>query len=163
MSTPSVYYVEAIHPVDATAGVVTTNGGVTGQYISLKNVRYVWLKLQFTQAVGHATAVTIKQATAIAGTGVKTGPTCNIWLNEATATNDTLVAQTAGTSVTLTNDIKKKMVVIAVDPASLDINNGFDVLGFSISDSSQATNFVCGSYECEMNYAQATPPTVLTD
>lgn len=163
MATPSIYYVEAIHPVDATAGAVTTNGGVTGRYISLKNVRYVWLKLQFTQAVGHATVVTLTQATAVAGTAVKTGPVCNVWLNEDTAATDTLVKQTSAATVTLTNNVKKKMVVIAVDPASLDINNGFDVIGFTVSDSSQATNFVAGSYECEMSYAQATPPTVLTD
>lgn len=147
--------------VDATAGPVTTNGGVTGAYVTLKGAIKAFLLLQFTQAVGHASVISIKKATAVAGTGVTTGPTCRIWANEATATNDTLVAQTAGTSYTLTNDIAKKMVVIEFDPAQL--GDSYDVAGFSIATSAQATNFVNGVWVLQPRYAQATPPTAVVD
>lgn len=150
--------------VDATAGPVTTNGGVTGKYVSLKNVQMAFLILQFTQAAGHATAVTLKEATAVAGTSVKTVISSKqIWSNEDTATSDTLVRQTDATSYTLTNDIKKKMVVIQFDPDTLDIANGFDVAGFSVADSSQATNFVSGVWVLYERYQQATPPAATTD
>lgn len=148
--------------VDATAGPVTTNGGVTGQYVSAKTAQYVWLILSFTQAVGHATAITLKEATAVAGTGVQTvANTMQIWSNLATASTDTLVKRTAATSYTLGSGIAKMQVVFGIDPARL--SSGFDVVGFSIADSSQATNFVSGVYLLAARYPQATPPTALTD
>lgn len=148
--------------VDATAGPVTTNGGVTGAYVSLKNAQMAWLVLQFTQAVGHATVVTAKEATAVAGTGVQTvANTMEIWSNETTAASDTLVRQTAAKTYTLTADVKKKQVVIQFNPAAL--SDGFDCVGFTASDSSQATNFVSGQWIILERYAQATPPTAIAD
>lgn len=155
---------ESFKVVAATAGPVTTNGGVTGNYVSLKNAHKATLVLQFTQAVGHATAITVRQATAVAGTSAKNGSaSTRIWANEDTATNDTLVAQTAAASYTVTNDIKKKMVVIEIDPSQMDVANGFDVAGFTIADSSQATNFVCGTWYIHQRYAQATPPSAVVN
>lgn len=150
--------------VDASAGPVTTNGGVTCDYVSLKNVHRAWIIASFTQAVGHATGIDPKQATAVAGTGVKAiTNVCNIWANEDTATSDTLVAQTAAITYNVTNDIKKKQVIIEIDPASFDMANNFDVLGCTIDDSSQATNFVSVLYMLETRYPQATPPAAITD
>jgi hypothetical protein len=150
--------------VDATLGPVTTNGGVTLDYVSLKHAHKAWLVLQFTQAVGHATVVTLKEATAVAGTSVKTVINDHrIWSNEDTAATDTLVQQTDAKTYTLTNDIKKKMVVLEIDPDALDINAGFDVVGATISDSSQATNFVSGVWVLAERYKQATPPAAITN
>lgn len=150
--------------VDATAGPVTTNGGVTADYVSLKNVHRAWIVLQFTQAVGHATGIDPTQSTAVAGTGVKaTTALHRIWANEATATSDTLVQQTSAITYNVTNDIKKKIVIIEVDPEDFDVAGGFDVLGFTIDDSSQATNFVSGIYVLAMRYTAATPPAAITD
>lgn len=154
---------ESFSLVSATNGPVTTNGGVTGVYVSLKNVVKAWLVLQFTQAAGHATTPAIKQASAIAGTGVKTGPTSPVWANEDSSASDALVRKTAGASYAVTNDIKKKMVVFEIDPATLDTNNGFDVAGFSIADSAQATNFVSGLWVLQQRYQQATPPSAIVD
>ena len=56
--------------VDATAGPVTTNGGVTADYVSVKNAGRLYIVCNLTQAVSHATALTPKRATAVAGTGV---------------------------------------------------------------------------------------------
>lgn len=150
--------------VDATAGPVTTNGGVTSDYVSLKNCLKATIILQFTQAAGHATVVTLKEATAVAPTGAKNVVSDHkIWTNEDTAASDTLVKQPDGKTVTLTNDIKKKLVVVEIDPDALDVNNGFDCIGFTIGDSSQATNFVCGHYLLEMADARATPPNTIVD
>lgn len=150
--------------VDATAGPVTTNGGVTGQYVSLKNAHKATLVLSFTQAVGHATAVTLKMATAVAGTGVDNVPNNGpIWANEDTAAGDALVVQTAAKAFTVGNDVKKKQVIFEIDPSALNIAGGFDVAGFTVADSSQATNFVSGVWILETRYKQATPPTAKTD
>jgi hypothetical protein len=148
--------------VDATAGPVTTNGGVTCDYVSLKGVKRAWISLQFTQAVGHATTIQPQKATAVAPTGAASiTAVARIWANEATGTDDTLVRKTSATSYSVTNDIKKKHVLIEIDPA--EFTGAYDVLGCTISDSSQATNFVSGLYILEMGYSQATPPSQIVD
>jgi hypothetical protein len=151
--------------VDATAGPVTTNGGVTCDYVSLKNCHRAWILLQLTQAVAHATVIQPQVATAVAPTGaVSITFSTRFWENEDTATTDTLVAQTAATSLTLTADVAKKMVVVQIDPQDVVAQGAtYDVLGCTISDSSQATNFVSGVYILEERYPQATPPAAITD
>jgi hypothetical protein len=148
--------------VTATAGPVTTNGGVTCDYVSLKNVIRAWIILQFTQAVGHATAIQPQKATAVAPTGAASiTNAARIWSNADAAASDALVAQTAATSFTLANDVKKKMVVIEIDP--IDLGGDYDVLGCTIADSSQATNFVSGLYVLQMGFRQTTPPSAIVD
>lgn len=148
--------------VDATAGPVTTNGGVTCDYVSLKNVKRAWISLQFTQAVGHATAIQPQKATAVAPTGAASiTAAARIWANEATGTDDTLVRKTSATSYSVAADVKKKHVLIEIDPA--EFTGAYDVLGCTVSDSSQATNFVSGLYILEMGYSQATPPSQIVD
>ena len=150
--------------VDASAGPVTTNGGVTGDYVSLKNVHKAWIVCSFTQAVGHATGIDPKQASDVAGTGVKALTTVvPIWANEDTATTDTLAAQTAALTYNVTNDVKKKQVIFEVDPAGLDQANGFDVLGVAVDDSSQATNLVSIIYVLQTRYKEDVPPAAITD
>ncbi len=149
--------------VDATAGPVTTNGGVTCDYVSLKNAIKAWIVLQFTQAAGHATSIQPQKATAVAPTGaVSVTSSYKIWSNLATATTDTLVARTAAVSYALSTATTKMMVVIEIDPR-LEFADSYDVLGCTISDSSQATNFVSGMYIIQTAYEQATPPTAITD
>lgn len=150
--------------VDASGGPVTTNGGVTCDYVSLKNVRTAWIVASFTQAVAHATGMDPVQATAVAGTGVKAiTNVVPIWQNDDTAASDTLVRQTDALTADLAATVKKKQVVIKIDPALFDVANSFDVLGFTVDDSSQATNFVSVLYILEMKYAQATPPAAITN
>jgi hypothetical protein len=158
----NVNLAEQFKIVDATAGPVTTNGGVTGDYVSLKGCKRAWISLQFTQAVGHATVIQPQKATAVAPTGAASITTAaRIWSNLTTAVTDTLVKRTSATSYTLNADVAKKHVLIEIDPA--EFTGDYDVLGFTISDSSQATNFVSGLFFLEMGYSQATPPAAITD
>jgi hypothetical protein len=148
--------------VDASAGPVTTNGGVTCDYVSLKGVKRAWIVASFTQAVAHATTVQPQKATAVAPTGATSITVAQrIWANEDTATSDTLVAQTAATSYAVTADVKKKQVIFEIDPASFGTT--YDVLGCTISNSAQATDFVSVIYILEEGYAQATPPSRIVD
>jgi small-conductance mechanosensitive channel len=150
--------------VDATAGCVTTNGGVTGQYINVKTGQMLFLVLSFTQAVGHATVITLKEATTVAGGSVKTViNTHKVWSNAATATNDILVRGTDATGLTLGSGVAKMQVVFEIDPAALDTANGFTCVGFTLSDSSQATNFVSGVYLLQTRFVQATPPSAVVN
>ena len=149
--------------VAATAGPVTSNGGVTADYVSIKNAGRLYIVVSLDQAVGHAIVLTPKRATAVDGTGVvNLGTAVRIWANEATGTSDTLVSQTAATSYTVSNDIKAKQVVFEIDLHAL--GNTFDVVGLVVADSSQATNFVSALYILtDIRYQQATPPAAITD
>lgn len=141
---------------------VTTSGGVTADYVSLKNVNRAWIVLSFTQAVAHETGIDPKRATAVDGTGaVVLNKVVPIKANEDCAASDALVDQTAAITYDLTEDIKHKMVMFQIDPALL--GEGYDVLGCVVDDSSQATNFVQITYILDMIWKQATPPSAIVD
>ena len=165
MGAPSFFLLGNYHIVDATAGAVTTNGGVTSDYVSLKGAKYAYIYLQFTQAVGHATVIQPQVASAVAPTGaVSITFSALVWSNLATATDDTWVARTAATSYTLGSGIAKMQVLIGIDPAQAVAQGAtLDVLGFTVSDSSQATNFVSGTFFLEQKYVQAIPLTAITN
>ncbi len=147
--------------VSLTQGPVTTNGGVTSDIVSLKNAIKATIVIDVTQAVGHATAFSLRQSSNVSAGATAAGPTSRIWANEDVAASDTLVAQTAAASYTVTNDIKKKQIVIEVDPASL--TDGYPCIYLTAADSSQATNFMNATVFIETNYQRATPPAAITD
>ena len=143
---------------------VTTNGAVATDYVSCKDANMLYAVCHMTQAVGHATVLAPYQATDVSGTGAKVlGTAVPIWANEATGTNDTLVAQTAAVNYSVTADIANKMVIFQIDPASLDQANSFDCIKITASDSSQATNLISVVFYVDTAYKQATPPTAITD
>ena len=148
--------------VDASAGAVTSNGGVTCDYVSLKNVNMAWILASFDQAVGHATVVQPQKATAVAPAGA-TSITVSVpnWENNATATLDAFTKNADATAVTLSADVAAHQVLVQIDPAQLGAT--YDVMGCTISNSAQATNFVSVVYLLEMRYAQALPPSVIAD
>lgn len=143
---------------------VTTNGGVTSDYVSLKGVKRAWVIVQMTQAVAHATGIDVYQATAVAGTSAKAlSKVVPIWLNDDCAAGDTLTRQTDAITVNVAATAKHKMAVFQIDPALLDVANGFDCINVLIDDSSQATNFASVLFVLDPIYKQSTPPTAITD
>lgn len=141
----------------------TTNGSLVSQVVSLKHAVKAWLVLDFTQAVGHATTPVLNQATSIAAGTNKAGPTVDIWLNNDCAATDTLVKQTAGSSVAVAADVKHKQVVFEIEPQRLDVGGGYDCVYVTIATSSQANNWVSGSWYLLERYQQATPPSAILD
>lgn len=122
---------------------VTTDGGVTTDYISLKNVHSCRVIFAFTQAVGHATGIDPVQAQAVAGTNVKAiTKAVTIWANEDVAASSVLTRQADAITFNVAGDVKNKVVTMDIDPAGLDVAGGFDCLAFNIDDSSQAGNLV---------------------
>jgi hypothetical protein len=132
---------------------VTTDGGVTTDYISLKKVHRVTIVAVFTQAVGHATGIDPVQATAVDGTGAKAiTNTVPIWANTDISLDNILTRQTDAITYNLGATAKNQIVTMDIDPAGFDVANGFDVLGVTIDDSSQATNFVSVVAWLDMRY-----------
>lgn len=121
----------------------TTNGGVTTDYISLKNAHMVYLVATFTQAATHATGIDPTQASAVAGTGVKAiTNTLPIWKNADISLTSVLTRQTDAITADCDAGTTNQIIVMQIDPAGFDVANGFDCLGCTVDDSSEATNFV---------------------
>ena len=138
------------------AACVTTDGGVTADYISMENVIRAYIIVTLKQAVGHATGIDPVQATALDGTGAKAfAKTLPIWSNADAATSSTLTRQTSAVTFNVAATAKNHKIIFCVDAEKLDVDNDFDVLGVTVDDSSEATNFVNIEYVLEMRYPGA--------
>lgn len=108
--------------------LLTTTVGDT-KYVSLKNYK----RLQIVVDIANGTSVTgstitLKQATAVAGTNEKALAFTRMLANLDTAASSTMV-ETAVSSNTFTSDTtnsKNLRYVIDVDSDSLDVAGGFD-------------------------------------
>ena len=142
----------------------TTNTAITGAYVSLKNVNTVAVIVNFTQAVGHATVISLYQAQDVSGTGAKIlSNNVPVWANEDVSLGDSLIRKADGVSYTVANTAKNKQVVFHIDPAKLDVNDGFTCLNVRIGASTQATNFASAEYILDSKYAGDVPPSVVVD
>lgn len=142
----------------------TTNAAITGDYVSLKNVITGTVVVNLTQAVGHATQVSLYQAKDVSGTGEKSLTNIvPIWANEDVSLGDSLIRQTDGVSYTVANTAKNKQVVFHIDPARLDVNDGFTCLNVRIGASTQVTNFACAEFILDSKYAGDVPSSVVVD
>jgi hypothetical protein len=141
------------NPVVRAVAPVTTNTGITGDYISMKNVIRAYIVVALTQAVGHATGIDPVQATAVAGTAVKAfAKTLPIDANEDCAASSVLVAKTPAVTYNVAADVKTKIVIFKIDAEKLDVANGFDCIGVTVDDSSQASNIASINYILEMRH-----------
>jgi len=123
--------------------LATTNGDC--DYVSLKNFDRCTIVI----AVYNATtvtggAITLKQATAVAGTGEKALSFAKMWANTDVAAADTLTetAVTSDTFTTATTDNKNLLYVIEVKASDLDVANGFDCLRVDSLLMANAVGFV---------------------
>lgn len=132
---------EGLFPVSMTKPV-TTNGGVTSDYVSLKNAQMAWVVAHLTQAVGHATAFTIERATAVDGTGhVAIANVVPIWYGNVSTSSNALTRQTDAVGYTIGVGVTgQAYIIFQIDPASL--GSTYDVISFVSADSSQATNLI---------------------
>lgn len=141
----------------------TDAAGRTGDYVSLKNANACFVFVDITQGNAATIALTIEQATAVAGTASKAITVAvPIWANLDTAATDTLVRRTDAVSYTTDAGVKNKQVIFQIDPATLDIANGFDCITVK-TGASNAANITSATYFIQTRYPQATPPAAITD
>jgi hypothetical protein len=138
-------------------------GALVGAYISLKTAHMCWVKLGIQQGNAAVIAVTIEQATAIAGTGsTPITVAVPIWWNIDTSLTDALVRQPAAVGFTTDAGVKNKELWFEIDPATLNIAGGFDCLTVKCA-ASNAANLVYAEYFLADRYSQATPPSARVD
>ena len=145
-------------------GAQTTNGAITLRPVSMKAAIKVWLVAVFQQDAAIATTIQVN-----AGASVTTAVTAITfltpwWLNANVAATDTLVRQADLTIATLANTATDQMAVIEIDPADVLAQNvTFDCLSGTISASQQPTNLVGAVWVIQERFAEATPPTAITN
>jgi pyridoxal/pyridoxine/pyridoxamine kinase len=137
----------------------------TPDYVSLKDAKHISVVVLVKNATTvTGSAITLKQATAVAGTSEKALAFTKVYRNIDTAAADTLAEATV-TSNTFTTDStnsKNLMYVIEVDAAELDVANGFDCIRAGTGDATAATVTVLYVLS-GLRYPQETPPAAITD
>lgn len=120
----------------------TSVSSVTPDYVSLKNYQHVTVIISLKTATGAAAgAITLKQATAVAGTSEKALGFSYQWANTDVAAAETLT-KTAVTSNTFNSAGvagKQELYVIEVDSDALDVDNGFDCFRVALADMTATT------------------------
>ena len=109
--------------------LATTNGDC--DYVSLKGYERATILIQVDNATTvTGAAITLKQATAVAGTSEKALAFGTMWANTDCGAADTLTETTVtgNTFTTDTTDNKNLMYVIEVAADDLDVAGGFDCI-----------------------------------
>lgn len=129
MLNANALLVEQTKPVTGLAPITPSTS--TPDYVSLKGYpRCTVFILADNAASVTGSAITLKQATAVAGTGEKELAFTRMWANIDTGATDTQV-ETAVTNNTFTTDVtnnKNLLYVLEVKQDDLDVAGGFDCI-----------------------------------
>lgn len=138
--------------------------GRTGAYVTLKNAHKAYVLVHLTQGNAATVAVSLVQATAVAGTSSKAlGAVQRIWANADVSTSDTLTRQTDAASFTTDAALKNKQILFEIDPATLDSANGFDCIAV-VTGASNAANITSAQYLLTpLRYEGDPPPSAIAD
>lgn len=113
--------------------------GRSSRAVSLKNYTGL-VKLVCYVNQGNAATVTFtpQQCTAVAGTGAKAISAVPVYSSEDLATTTVPTRGTAAAAFTTSAALAAKKVEFLIDPASLDVANGFDCLQVTTGASNAA-------------------------
>lgn len=126
----------------AAVPIDTTGAAVTGDYYSLKNYNHVTFIIMQGAWAGGTPAVTLKQATDVAGTGEKALSFSRYWVK--TGLTGTTYTETAVSSDTFNlAATANRITVIEVDAATLDVANGFDCVRIGIASPGANADLIC--------------------
>lgn len=120
--------------------------GRTSSFFSLKNAHRAYAVVTLTQGNAATVALTITQATTVAGAGAKAiAGTHRIWAAQDVATLPVVAAVADAASFTTSAALANKMVVIEIDPqVNLDVAGGFDCIAIT-TGASNAANITSAS------------------
>jgi len=140
-----------------------TGAASTDVYVSLKDTTHATIVISTGAWAGGTAAVTLLQATAVAGTSSKALSFDTVYTNVTDTTSTTLVKTTV-TSDTFNLTAANSTYLIEVDASSLDNANAFDCLCVHVATPGSnndyyAANMILG----QLRYAGKTPPNALAD
>jgi hypothetical protein len=138
-----------------------TGAALPDKYVSLKNYKRLTIIINTGAWAAGTAAVTLKQATTVAGAGAKA--LAFVQQFNDVAVDGALVA-TAVAANTFNLDTAQKLWVIEVDAESLDVANGFDCVTVGIASPGANNDFYSVEYLLSAaRYEESTPPSPLVD
>lgn len=162
MSAMNTRLIESLLPVWACEPKSYSGAANTIKYVSLKNYDRLMVYIQTGAWAGGTAAVTLKQATAVAGTGAKALSFSWMWVNTAAAPDT--YTKTAVASDTFNLDTANLLYVIEVVASDLDVANSFDCVGVNIASPGANADFYGVTYTLgNARFPQASLPTSLSD
>lgn len=134
----------------------TTGAAVTGDYVSMKGFDHLTIIISQGAWAGGTPAVTLKQASDVAGTGEKA--LSFAWRWTKVALTGTTYTKTAVTSDTFNLPATANTInVLEIDAASLDGDGGFDCVRLAIATPGANADLIAATYILsEPRFAQAT-------
>ncbi len=138
-------------------------GRTSAAAATLKNCHKAYLVFVLNQGNAATVLLTPQQASAVAKTGAKAIAATRIWANQDEAASSTLVRQTDAVSFTTDANLKIKRVIFEIDPAALDLANGFDCI-LAITGASNAANITMAELiTIPLRQGGLGAPSLLTD
>jgi hypothetical protein len=148
-----------IHVVDVMAPAADA-AGRNSDAVSLKNFNLAIVEASINQGNAATIALTLQQCTAVDGTGAK-ALTVNVPIfasqDVGGASGDVLTRQTDAVAFTTSAALTRKTVRFVIDPATLDLANGFDAIRI-VTGASNVANITSARVILTPTYAQ-TPQT----
>lgn len=150
-------FISAVVPID------TTGAGQSGDWVSLKNYHSCAIWICQGAWAGGTSAVTLEQATDVAGTGAKALAFPLRWTGVA-LTDDNL-AETAVTSDTFNlPNTANTTNLLFVRASQLDVDGGFDCIRVVCATPGANADLIAVSYVLlNPRFSQADPPTAIAD
>ncbi|MFA4973445.1 MAG: hypothetical protein WC683_12575 [bacterium] len=134
---------------------------MTAKYVSLKNYDHLTIIIHTGAWAAGTAAVTLLQATNVSA-GSATGLGMDYMWTGTVASG--LLTKTAVTSDTFNLSVANSLYVIEIDADELDVDNGFDCVTLAVASPGANSDFYNVDYILtEPRYAQATPPSAITD
>lgn len=142
------------------------NNAATTKYVSLKNYDHLTIVILTGAWAGGTAAVTMEQATEVAGTTHKALAFSYYWHDETTSGT---LAKTAATNpgeatATFNLDTANKLYVLEVNARDLDVANNYDCVTVEVATPGANADFYGVAYILsEPREKSSTPPTALLD
>jgi hypothetical protein len=136
--------------------------GRNGTAVSVKQAIRLYVVYYIDQGNAATIALAPEQCSAVAGTGNKAIPVSQIFANQDMVASSVLVKQTAAASFTTSAAVKRKLVIFEIDPAALDVANGFDCVR-AVTGASNAANITSALIVMESRYQSATTADAMAD
>lgn len=130
-------------------GVITVDAdtaAVTGDYVSMKGFNRLLVLIQVAAWPADTAAVTLEQATAVAGTGTKALAFTKQF--SKTGLVDALWTETAVTSNTfdIASNVDNELYAIEILASDLDVAGGFDCVTIKVADPGTASSMFGVTY-----------------
>lgn len=138
-----------------------TGAAMADSYVSMKNFNNLTIVIRTGAWAGGTAAVTLLQATAVAGTAAKALNFVDYW-DDVTTTG--ALVKKAATSNTFTLGTANKVYVIHVDASVLDVAGGFDCVSLGVATPGVNADFYSVLYIGDgSRYQGGSIPSALVD